>query len=222
MSSRPLGRVILVKAPLKGGDGWPTWKETETGMPEKNSAALEFLATRRSRPAKTLTAPAPDRAELTALLEIASRAPDHGKLVPWRFVVLEKPALARLVAAIPPRAEATGLAEWKGRSVAELYGSAELVVAVVFSPKEGNIPEIEQLYAAGGVCLSLLNAALASGWGANWISGWISHDTDFMAQEIGLKEGEKVAGLIHLGTDTAHPGERPRPEVSEITTWMDA
>lgn len=189
-------------------------------MPDRNDAALDFLKTRRSRPAKTLTGPAPDRATLNALLEIACRTPDHGKLVPWRFVILEKPALKRLVAAIPARAADTGLAEWKGRSVAELYDGAELVVAVLACPKEGNIPEIEQTYAAGAVCLSLLNAALAAGWGANWISGWISHDKAFMAEQIGLAEGESVAGLIHLGTDTAHPGERERPDVDALTTWL--
>lgn len=191
-------------------------------MLERNQAALEFLLNRRSRPAKTLGAPAPDRDALMQILEAAARSPDHGKLEPWRFVVLEKPALARLVAAIPARAEATGQPEWKGRSVAELYAGAELVVAVVSAPKEGNIPEIEQVYSAGAVCLALLNAALAAGWGANWITGWISHDREFMAEMIGLGPGESVAGLIHLGTETARPGERPRPDVAAITTWLQS
>lgn len=191
-------------------------------MPNKNVPVMDFLLTRRSRPAKTLTGPVPSREALQPILEAAARVPDHGKLVPWRFVVLQKPALERLVAAIEPRAQALGLADWKGRSVAELYGGAELVVAVVSSPKEGKIPQIEQVYSAGAVCLSLLNAALASGWGANWISGWISHDAPLMQAQLGLTEGETVAGLIHIGTETAPVTDRPRPDVSEITTWLDA
>lgn len=189
-------------------------------MPQTNAHALDFMLSRRSRPAKTLTAPAPGRDELAPILTAAARVPDHGKLVPWRFVILEKPALKRLVAAIPARAEELELAEWKGRSVAELYDGAELVVAVISSPKEGNIPQVEQLYSAGAVCLSLLNAALASGWGANWITGWISHDVKLMQEHLGIVSGETVAGLIHIGTETAAPAERPRPDVEEITTWI--
>lgn len=190
-------------------------------MPNKNVPVMDFLLTRRSRPAKTLTGPVPSREDLKPILEAAARVPDHGKLVPWRFVVLQKPAIERLVAAIEPRAQALGLADWKGRSVAELYAGAELVVAVVSSPKEGKIPQIEQVYSAGAVCLSLLNAALASGWGANWISGWISHDAPLMQAQLGLTEDETVAGMIHIGTQTAAVTDRPRPDVSEITTWLD-
>jgi len=70
-------------------------------MPDRNQAALDFLLTRRSRPAKTLTAPVPRRDELRLILKAAARSPDHGKLVPWRFVVLEKPALNRLGGSCP-------------------------------------------------------------------------------------------------------------------------
>ena len=78
-------------------------------MPTANPAAVEFLKTRRSRPAKTLTTPVPDRATVEDLLVIAARTPDHGKLEPWRFIVLEKAALQRLAAAVPARGAALGL-----------------------------------------------------------------------------------------------------------------
>ncbi len=78
-------------------------------MPSPNPAALEFLQTRRSRPAKTLTTPVPDRATIETLLTIAARTPDHGKLEPWRFIVLTKPALTRLAAMVPARGDALGL-----------------------------------------------------------------------------------------------------------------
>ncbi|GGL59887.1 nitroreductase family protein [Wenxinia marina] len=188
----------------------------------RNDAALDFLLTRRSRPAKILTPPVPDRDELTVMLTAAARSPDHGKLEPWRFVVLTRPALERLAAAVPGRAAALGIDEERtAKSVAQ-FRDADLVVAVIASPKPSDkVPPIEQTYSAGAVCLALLNAALASGWGANWLSGWPVHDPDFCEAELGLAPGESVAGLIHIGTEKHAPPDRPRPDVAALTTWMD-
>ncbi|WP_296423813.1 nitroreductase [Yoonia sp.] len=192
-------------------------------MPTPNSAALDFLLTRRSRPAKTLTMPVPDRAALQTLLTAAARTPDHGKLEPWRFIVLSKPALARLAAMIPARGAALGIEPDKIAKAAAQFGTADLAVAVISAPKASdNIPQIEQIYSAGAVCLSLVNAALAAGWGANWLSGWASHDRPFVRDGLGLADHETVAGLIHLGTETSTPPDRPRPDLGAITTWVDA
>ncbi|MEO1640638.1 MAG: nitroreductase [Pseudomonadota bacterium] len=192
-------------------------------MPQANPAALEFLLTRRSRPAKTLTGPVPDKTELETLLQAAARTPDHGKLEPWRFVVLTKLALARLAEAIPAHGAALGLDDEKIAKAQDQFGKADLVVAVISSPKPSEkIPQIEQVYSAGAVCLALLNAALAAGWGANWLSGWASHDRNFIRDGLGLAEHENVAGLIHIGTETNAPPERPRPDVPGITTWIEA
>jgi nitroreductase len=84
------------------------------------------------------------------------------------------------------------------------------------------VPEIEQVYSAGAVCLALLNGALASGWGANWLSGWVSHDRTFLRDGLGLQDHEAVAGIIHIGTETSPPPERPRPDLEALTTWIDA
>ncbi len=84
------------------------------------------------------------------------------------------------------------------------------------------IPAIEQTYSAGAVCLALLNAALAAGWGANWLSGWVAHDRGFVNEALGLAENERVAGYIHLGTETSEPPERPRPDLDSVTTWLTA
>ncbi len=190
-------------------------------MPIANPAALDFLQTRRSRPAKTLTTPVPDRATVETLLTAAARTPDHGKLEPWRFIVLEKPAMARLAAAIPARGAALGIEPDKIDKAVAQFGNADLAVAVVESPKPSDkIPAIEQTYSAGAVCLALLNAALASGWGANWLSGWASHDRAFIRDNLGLQDHETIAGFIHLGTETSAPPERPRPDLSTITTWV--
>lgn len=192
-------------------------------MPDRNDAALTFLQTRRSRPAKTLTTPVPDRETLEMLLTTAARTPDHGKLEPWRFIVLERPALQRLADQVPARGKTLGIEEDKIAKMVNQFANADLAVAVINSPKASEkIPEIEQTYSAGAVCLALLNAALAAGWGANWLSGWASHDPTFVAEGLGLAKHETVAGFIHLGTETNAPPERPRPDVAAITTWVSA
>ena len=192
-------------------------------MPSPNPAALDFLLTRRSRPAKTLAEPVPDRGTLETLLTAAARTPDHGKLEPWRFIVLGKGAMPRLAQAAQARGEALGLDPeqiTKGRGQ---FDQGHLAVAVIEVQKPSEkIPPLEQTYSAGAVCLALLNAALAAGWGANWLSGWPSHDRDFMQSALGLEAHERIAGLIHIGTATSAPPARPRPDITQITTWIDA
>lgn len=190
-------------------------------MPERNQAALDFLLTRRSRPAKTLRAPVPDRTALEVILTAAARTPDHGKMEPWRFIVLEKAALMRLAGLIPARAAALNIAADKVDKTVAQYRDADLAVAVIATPTLSNkVPEIEQTYSAGAVCLSLLNAALAAGWGANWLSGWASHDAEFCRIGLELADHERIAGLIHIGTETNTPPERPRPDLSKKVTWV--
>jgi nitroreductase len=192
-------------------------------MPAPNPAAFDFLLNRRSRPAKTLTAPVPDRAALEPILRAALRTPDHGKLEPWRLIVLEKPALARLAEAVPARGAALGIEEEKIAKAQSQFGMADLAVAVVFVPQASDkVPEIEQLYSAGGVCLALLNAALAAGWGANWLSSWASHDAAFVQDALGLAPHERIAGFIHIGTETSAPPERPRPDPALKVEWVAA
>ncbi|MEM0949592.1 MAG: nitroreductase [Pseudomonadota bacterium] len=192
-------------------------------MPQSNPAALDFLLTRRSRPAKTLAPPVPNKAELSPLLEAAARTPDHGKLEPWRFVVLERPALSRIGEAVLAHGAAHGMDTDRSEKQALDFSRAHLAVMVVSSPKPSEkIPEIEQVLSAGAVCLALLNAALAAGWGANWLSGWATHDTEFRQTHLGLASHETVAGLIHIGTETSVPPERPRPNLEAITTWVVA
>ena len=198
--------------------------EPKPGAPAPRSPeTLDFLRRRRSRPAKTLTAPVPDRPALTDLLAIAARTPDHGKLEPWRFLVLEKPALDRLAGLVPERGAALGLEGEKIDKMQRQFAQADLAICVVASPKlSDKIPEVEQLLSAGAVCYGLLTAALAAGWGANWLTGWAAHDRVFVERHLGLTPRESVAGFIHVGTETTAPPERPRPDVAAITSWISA
>ncbi len=192
-------------------------------MPDVNPQAFEFLRTRRSRPAKTLGLPVPSAGEIRTLLTLAARTPDHGKLEPWRFIVLDRAACARLAAAVADHGAAIGKDPDQIEKMSNQFAMAHLVVAVISSPKASEkIPRIEQVYSAGAVCLSLLNAALAAGWGANWLSGWASHDSTFASQHLGISPNESIAGLIHLGTETSPPPERPRPDIDTITTWVSS
>ena len=192
-------------------------------MPTPSPETLEFLLTRRSRPAKTLQAPAPDRAALMPLLTAAARTPDHGKLEPWRFIVLERAAMPRLAAVVETRGHALGKSAEDIAKARTQFDQGHLAVAVieVQRPSE-KIPVIEMTYSAGAVCLALLNAALAAGWGANWLSGWPSHDAGFCAEALGLEPHERVAGFIHIATETNAPPERPRPDLATLTEWVEA
>lgn len=190
-------------------------------MTLRNPAALEFLMSRRSRPAKTLVAPAPTREQLLPLLTAAARSPDHGKLEPWRFIVLEKGAMPRLAELTEERGQALGKSPEEIAKARSQFDLGQLAVAVIEVQKPSEkIPEIEQTYSAGAVCVALLNAALAAGWGANWLSGWQSHDREFCERALGLAANERVAGFIHIATESSAPPERPRPNVDAITEWL--
>lgn len=191
-------------------------------MPDPNPAALDFLMTRRSRPAKTLQLPVPSRDQLMPILTAAGRTPDHGKLEPWRFIVIQGGAMARLADLAETRGQALGKSPEdiiKGRGQFD-QGHLAVVVVEVQKPSD-KIPAIEQTYSAGSVCLALLNAALASGWGANWLSGWASHDREFAAQGLNLAPHERIAGIIHIGTERVVPPERPRPNIETLTEWVE-
>jgi nitroreductase len=190
-------------------------------MPDPNPQALAFLLSRRSRPAKTLRAPAPSAEDLQPLLQAAARTPDHGKLEPWRFIVIDQGAMPRLAATAEARGHARGLDPEQIAKGRAQFDQGILAVAVIESPKPSDkIPALEQTYSAGAVCLALLNAALAAGWGANWLSGWPSHDRGFMTEALGLAEHERIAGFIHIATEGAAPPDRPRPDLDTITTWV--
>jgi nitroreductase len=197
-----------------------TTPETATALSPRPET-IDFLLTRRSRPPKTLGLPVPDRDALTPLLRAAARVPDHGKLEPWRFVVLERAACQRLAALTAEIGADVGRdPDALAKDVAG-FADAHLVVAVILSPKPSEkIPLWEQEMSAGAVCLSLVNACLAAGWGAGWLTGWRARHADFGARGLGLAAHESVAGFVHVGTETRPPPERPRPEVAAITTWM--
>lgn len=186
--------------------------------------AKDFLAARRSVPARMLTAPAPDRAALEPILTAALRVPDHGKLEPWRLIVLAAPALRRLSALVAGRGVALGLdAEAVEKARSSWAGAPLMVAAISRAAPHPKIPEGEQVLSAGALCLNIVNAAQAAGWGAAWLTGWPAYDREVVEKGLGLAPDEWVAGLVHIGTaPAALPPDRPRPDLARVVTWVDA
>jgi nitroreductase len=149
--------------------------------------------------------------------------PDHGKLEPWRFVVLAGAALTRLARAIEAAGPTLGMPSEKVAKAADTYRAAHLVVLVVSAPKPSDkVPESEQRSSAAAAAYGLVMAATAAGYGANWLTGVYMHDRAFVRDHLGLADTETVTGAIHLGTARATPPDRPRPDLAALTTWVDA
>ncbi|EYD77621.1 Nitroreductase family protein [Rubellimicrobium mesophilum DSM 19309] len=188
-----------------------------------NRAALEFLLSRRSRPARTLALPVPTQEQVGELLTAATRVPDHGKLEPWRFLVLARPGTDRLARLVEERGQALGVEPERIAKSASQYSMADLAIVVVQVPRPTEkVPLIEQTYSTGAVLMQLLNAATAAGWGANLLTGWPVYDETFRQEGLGLAPGETVAGIVHIGTPTAETPDRPRPDLSRLVTWVTA
>jgi nitroreductase len=191
----------------------------------RNPAMLETLLTRRSTVANCLGGPGPSARELKEILRAASRVPDHGKLAPWRFVVFTGKARAEFGAVIAeawraqePKAPEERLALERGR-----FLRAPVVVAVISRVRENHkIPEWEQILSAGAACQTMLLAARASGYDAQWITEWYAYDP-VVRRALGMEAGERVAGFIYMGTAKEAPLERVRPDLKAITrNWRPA
>jgi len=181
---------------------------------------LTQIAHRRSASAQALQAPGPSGEALEAILRLAARAPDHGKLFPWRFILLEGEAKARFAARLAALADGQADPD-KARQALRKLTAPPLAVVVISRVETGKIPEWEQVLSAGSVCTLMLLAAQGMGYGANWITDWYSYDAGATAL-LGLAANERVAGFVYMGTASEAPLERVRPDVASLTTrWSD-
>lgn len=185
---------------------------------------LALLKLRRSVPPQFLAAPGPDERQLQEILTVAARVPDHGKLVPWRFIVFSGAAKDKAAAIVGdafqrrnPEADADKVAFERKR-----LSYAPLVVAVVSrARKHEKIPEWEQQLSAGAVCMNMLIAAEALGFSGSWLTNWFAFDRDVL-DAFGLEADERIAGFIHLGSADGRPADRERPELSTIVSRFGA
>ena len=183
--------------------------------------SLDVLNLRRSVPSRQLGEPGPDAEELRQLLGAAIRVPDHGKLVPWRLLLIRGEARARLGAALAamhlrhePDAPPAVIDKDRDR-----FNFAPLIVAVVarIEPEHPKIPAQEQLLSAGLVAYNLLLGAQALGFGAQWLTGWSAYDRE-AADLLGLAENERVIAYVHIGTAREPAPERTRPSLDDVVS----
>lgn len=184
------------------------------------TSALSLLLTRRSAKARDLAGPGPSEEELRRILTAAARVPDHGKLAPWRFVVIpqgQREAFAEgLVAAL--RAEKPDASEIEAEGLRQFARQAPAMVAVLSRVKQDiPIPAWEQELSAGAACQNMLLAAHALGYHANWLTTWPAYSERVVAL-LGGEPGDRIAGFIFIGTGTRPDEERPRPRLEEIVT----
>lgn len=181
-------------------------------------ALRDYLATRRTIPARNLAEPGPDRAELDEIMTMAARSPDHGKLAPWRFIVFRGDARRAAGERIAGVARNNGVEDDRLQDERDRFIRAPVVVAVVSTAApHPKIPEWEQVLSAGAVCMNLLHAAKALGYSAQWLTEWMCYDAE-AAAACGVCPGEKIAGFIHFGTPTTPPTERDRPPLDTLVT----
>ena len=201
-------------------------KTPDTGeilpLPKAKGGLKRFLQNRRSNLAKLMGEPGPAPEQITDMLTIAARVPDHRKLAPWRFTVFEGPArddfgqhIASAFMKVNPDAP-HDRAIFEGQR----FMRAPLEVAVISSPIDcpRGTPQWEQILSAGAACYNLCLAAQSMGFGAQWLTEWYAYDPDVMAA-LDVETPEKIAGFIYIGTPSANPTERSRPDIIGMTKF---
>ncbi len=179
-----------------------------------------FLSTRRSFPPNILSAPYPSREILEKIAQMALRVPDHKKLEPWRLIVLKDQALQTFAKKVEEIASLYWSDPQKCEKIANLYKDAGCVIALIYCPKnEPLVPEWEQILSVGAVGLSLVNATIANGFGAAWMTGFLPESSE-IAHLLKLETSERLMGLIHTGTPKNQPPERPRADISQKLSFL--
>jgi nitroreductase len=190
-------------------------------MLNDRSSTLTLLRTRRSGRPRDLVEPGPDPEQLAAILAVAARTPDHGKLAPWRFLHVGRAARPAFRALLE-RAYRAGKEEEPGRleleAVDRFATQAPELVVILSSPVEGTkIPLWEQQLSCGAACMNLLLAAHASGFAGGWVTGWAAYSPQVLAG-LGARPHERIAGFIFLGTPGQPLEERVRPAIGHVVS----
>lgn len=199
------------------------WQCEEMTLNDRSSL-LDFLKTRKSASAKTMSGPGPTAQHLLDILDIATRVPDHGKLAPWRFIIFAGEARGKVGSLFAKRwAELYPThSEDSLRFHAQIFERAPIVVAVISTAAQHvKIPIWEQQMSAAAVCFNLELAALAHGFDVQWQSDWIAYDQSAKTA-MGVAAHENIAGLIYIGKTTVPLEDRPRPDAKSLTTYWSA
>lgn len=180
----------------------------------------EFLLKRRSIVVRNMAEPGPTDGDLENILRAGMRVPDHGRLTPWRFMVIRGDARDKMgkVLGTAFRKANPDCIDEQVEIEEERFSRAPLVIAVISRTQpEHKIPEWEQVLSSGAACQNMLTAALGMGYAAQWITEWCAYNDDVKAA-LGLEPNDRVAGFLYLGTRTEEPTDRQRPEYEEIVS----
>jgi len=186
------------------------------------STAYSLLATRRSAKPRDIVAPGPDDDQLHQILSAAIRTPDHGKLAPWRFVIVredQRDMLSRLLVD-SYKAERPEAGRLELEAMDQFARQAPTLVVALSSPRQpSKIPLWEQELSAGAACQNLLVATHALGFVGGWLSGWPAY-SEKVRDAFGYPH-ERIAGFIFIGSPSRPLEERPRPDYTDVVTdWM--
>ncbi len=191
------------------------------GMFNDLSSPLSLLSTRRSGKPRDLIAPGPNDAQLRQIVAVAIRTPDHGKLAPWRFVIVPPDKRAALAALLESayRAEKPDAGRLEIESMHQFAHQAPTLIVALSAPVAGSsIPLWEQELSAGAAIMNLLHATHAIGFAGGWLTGWPSYNESVRAAFC--QPGQKIAGFIFIGTPGRELDERPRPDLdSVLSRW---
>lgn len=190
----------------------------------RDKDTIDFLLSRRSVLARVMEGPGPSDDDLRSIMETGMRVPDHGRLTPWRFIVIRGEARETLgeVIADAFKAKTPDAIEEQIEIERERLTRAPVIIAVVSHvAREHKIPEWEQVLSAGAACQTMLIAAQSMGYAAQWLTEWYAYDPAVKAA-IGVEPDDRIAGYLYLGTETAPPTERARPEYGDIVSEWGA
>ena len=188
---------------------------------------IDVLACRRSVPPLRLTEPGPSPDQTEKLLTVALRVPDHGVLEPWRLILVQgaareklgvRLAVAYLKANTRQEQAASDLAI---RKIKTLLAAPLIVIVVSRVNPSARIPEWEQILSAGAVCMNLLTASSALGYGSTWLTGWTAYDPAAL-EIVGVQSNERIAGIVPIGTASEWQQERVRPALQKLVTMWTA
>ena len=181
---------------------------------------IDFLTTRRSTVARMMDGPGPSDADLRKIMEAGMRVPDHGRLTPWRFIVIRGDARETLgnVIADSFKKNNPNAIEEQIEIEQERLTRAPVVIAVISRvQKEHKIPEWEQMLSSGAACQTMLIAAQSMGYAAQWLTEWYAYD-DSLKEAVGAAAQDEIAGFLYLGSGTGKLSDRARPNYDDIVS----
>jgi nitroreductase len=187
-------------------------------MLNDRSSALSLLQTRRSAKPRELVGPGPSPDEMQTILEIAARTPDHGKLFPWRFVIVadeQRDAFGALLREALAEDDPCATIAHHEKEDQFAHCAGQLVVVVSAPAANHKIPVWEQELSCGAAVMNLLLGAHALGYVAGWVTGWRTYSERVRSAFCGA--GERVAGFIFIGHAGRELEERSREPAETVS-----